>query len=123
MLLFFLIISFFIHSYLIKSLADYGGSNNVSIYYLIIIIIVSFIFLLKDLGVYAGIILCWEMTVIKDFGHAFFNKISIGNYMVHCFLWDDGLVSSGAYSLWYGSLTYGLFHILGFSPWTQIICN
>jgi hypothetical protein len=62
--------------------------------------------------------LCWEMTVIKDFGHAFLNKISITSYMADCFLWDDGLVSSGAHSLLYGGLTYGLFHVLGFSPWS-----
>jgi len=118
-LLFFLITVFFMQSYFfIKSPSDYGGSDKISICYLILIIIVSLIFLLKDLDTYAGTMLCWEMTVIKDFGHAFLNNISTAKYGLRCFLWDDGLVSSGAFSLLYGTLTYGLFHVLGFSPWT-----
>jgi len=123
MSLFFLIISFFIHSYFFKSPGDYGGSNKVSLCYLILMIIVSCIFLLKDLGVYAGIMLCWEKTVTEDFGRAFFDNISIEHYIGRCFLWDDGLVSSGARSFLYGSLTYGLLRFLGFSPWTLRISS
>ena len=122
-LLCFLIISFFIHSYFFKSPGDYGGSNKVSICYLVIIIIISFIFLLKDLGTYSGTIFCWEQAVVQDFGRAFLNNVSIINYTGKCLLWDDGLVSSGARSLFYGSLTYGLFHVLGFSPWTLRISS
>ncbi len=74
--------------------------------------------LLHDLGSYSGILLTWESPVTAGFGEAFRTGTSSLRYLARHLLWDDGLVSAGHTSLFYGVPTYALLPFAGFSPWT-----
>lgn len=74
--------------------------------------------LLHDLGGYAGSLLVWEVPVIGGFADAFTARQGVLNYVAQLFVWDEGLMSAGHTSLFYGAPAYALFHLVGFSPWT-----
>jgi hypothetical protein len=74
--------------------------------------------LFYNLGDYTGDgLTVWEATVVFDFGKAFMHGQSVLQFIGQRFLWDDGILSAGNTSLFYGAPTYALFHLLGFSTW------
>ena len=75
--------------------------------------------LFHDLGDYSGnSLLGWEATVIRYFGDEFLRGERVLHFALQRLLWDDGILSAGNTSLFYGAPTYALFCIAGFSPWT-----
>jgi 4-amino-4-deoxy-L-arabinose transferase-like glycosyltransferase len=86
---------------------------------LLIALGVGGLLLFHDLGNYSGnSLLGWEATVIRNFGDAFLWGESVLHFTLRRLLWDDGVLSAGNTSLFYGAPTYALFCIAGFSPWT-----
>jgi formylglycine-generating enzyme required for sulfatase activity len=77
----------------------------------------SVFLLFFGLSTYVEPFLSWESVVSWGFRHSYQNEVSIWSYLGRCFLWDDGLISSGDKSLIYGALTYALFHFTGFTIW------
>ena len=76
-------------------------------------------FLFYNLNGYSGdTLLTWETSVVGGFGEAYAAGKTASRYALQRFLWDDGLLSAGNTSLFYGAPTYALFLTLGFSPWT-----
>jgi hypothetical protein len=117
------------------------GSRLVSAAYLGGALLIAGVLMFHDLGGYAGSLQRWEVpvvggfpdvgpcpTVLKTtrphcsapfgFAHGFETGQSILGYAARRLIWDDGLLSGGSGSLFYGAPTYALFHALGFSPWT-----
>ena len=87
--------------------------------YLAMAVLAAGVFLLCNLGGYSGdTLLTWETAVVRWFSDAFAAGQSVMHYTLQRFLWDDGLLSAGNTSLFYGAPTYALFHAVGFSPWT-----
>ncbi len=87
--------------------------------YLATVVLVVGAFLFCNLGGYSGdTLLTWEPSVVQWFGEAFAAGQSVLQYTLQRFLWDDGLLSAGNTSLFYGAPTYALFRTVGFSPWT-----
>lgn len=79
--------------------------------------------LLPRLGDYSGVLLTWESEVTQGFAEAFRGGVRVLPYLVQHLLWDDGLVSAGHTSLFYGIPTYALFHLVGFFPWSLRIVS
>ena len=76
------------------------------------------LFVLPELGTYAGRLLIWEGEVVAGFAEAFRDRTSVLRYLGDCFLWTNGVVSEGHASLVYGGITYPLLLHAGFSTWT-----
>jgi hypothetical protein len=86
---------------------------------LLIALGVGGLLLFHDLGDYSGnSLLGWEATVIRFFGETFLRGERLLHFTLQRLLWDDGILSAGNTSLFYGAPTYALFCIAGFSPWT-----
>jgi 4-amino-4-deoxy-L-arabinose transferase-like glycosyltransferase len=99
------------------------GSARVSRRYLIAALLLAAVLLFDNLGTYAGtMMVAWEATVVEGFADAFLGGQSVATFLAQRFLWDDGLVSGGQTSLFYGAPTYALFHLAGFTPWTLRCC-
>ncbi|MFQ5667025.1 MAG: NPCBM/NEW2 domain-containing protein [Candidatus Binatia bacterium] len=100
------------------------GSVRASRVYLAAALLLSAALLLYHLGTYSGPLLIWEAPVVGGFpevggfAHVFKAGQSIASYTAQRFLWDDGVLSAGQTSLFYGAPTYALFHVAGFSAWT-----
>lgn len=73
-------------------------------------------FLLYRLGGYAGTLLIWEPSVVSGFEKGLREGVSAWRWAAGAFLWDDGLLSAGHTSLFYGAPTYGLFRAFGVGP-------
>jgi 4-amino-4-deoxy-L-arabinose transferase-like glycosyltransferase len=76
------------------------------------------LFVLPELGTYAGRLLIWEGEVVAGFAEAFRDHTSVLRYLGDCFLWTNGVVAEGHASLVYGGLTYPVLLRGGFSTWT-----
>ena len=80
--------------------------------------------LFYHLGTYSGALLTWEAPVVAGypngdgFADAYNSGQSVLDYTAQRFLWDEGLLSAGHTSLFYGAPTYALFHLIGFSAWS-----
>ena len=80
--------------------------------------------LFYHLGSYAGTLLTWEAPVVAGypnmggFADAYHHGQNVLGYAAQCFLWDEGLLSAGHTSLFYGAPTYALFNLIGFSAWS-----
>ncbi len=86
--------------------------------YLSMGLLVAGVFLFYNLNGYSGArLLVWEATVTLGFGEAFAAGQSITHFALQRLLWDDGVLSAGQTSLFYGAPTYALFRTVGFSPW------
>jgi len=87
-------------------------------FYLVVAMVLGSLLLFWRLGTYAGSLLIWEESVINGFADAFRAGRGVWAYTRERFLWDNGLLSAGDTSLFYGAPTYALFHMAGFSRWT-----
>jgi 4-amino-4-deoxy-L-arabinose transferase-like glycosyltransferase len=76
------------------------------------------LFLLPELGTYAGTLLIWECEVLNGFAEPFRDHLPVLTYLADSFLWTNGVVSEGNRSLLYGGVTYPLLVHAGFSTWT-----
>ena len=94
------------------------ASPRASLVYLIAAGVLAGVILLDNLGGYAGWLVNWESPVTNGFGDAFVTGQGVLKYTAQRFLWDNGLLSAGHTSLFYGAPTYALFHLIGFSTWT-----
>ncbi len=94
--------------------------SRASRYYLLLALVVGGSLLFLHLGTYSGdTLLGWEATVIRGFGDAFQRGESTLQFAAQRLLWDDGILSAGDTSLFYGAPTYALFKVAGFSVWTM----
>src|SRR6266540_3768004 len=102
-----------------ESTGKSGAATGVSRLYLAIASLGAGMFLFSNLSGYSGdALLPWEASVTLGFGEAFTKGLSVVHFTLQRFLWDDGILSAGNTSLFYGAPTYALFHTAGFSPWT-----
>lgn len=74
--------------------------------------------LFHDLGGYAGSVLAWESAVVTWYAQGVLAGQSVLEVTARAFLWDNGILSAGNTSLFFGAPTYALFWIAGFSTWT-----
>lgn len=86
--------------------------------YLVLAVVLASVFLFYNLGEYLGVLHTWESTVVFEFATAFHRGQSVGDFSLRSLLWDNGVLSQGNTSLFYGAPTYALFHVLGFSTCT-----
>lgn len=92
--------------------------------YLVAALLIAALLMFHGLGSFAGTLQVWEAPVVGGFpevggfARAFDTGQSVASYAAERFIWDDGLLSAGHTSLFYGAPTYALFHVLGFSAWT-----
>src|SRR6266508_1335712 len=102
-----------------ESTGKSGAATGVSRLYLAIASLGAGMFIFSNLSGYSGdALLPWEASVTLGFGEAFTKGLSVVHFTLQRFLWDDGILSAGNTSLFYGAPTYALFHTAGFSPWT-----
>jgi hypothetical protein len=117
------------------------GSRRASAVYLCAALLVAAALLLHDLAGSGRPLHRWEASVVGGypdigpcttalnatrahcsvpfgFAHPFETGQSVLRYVTGRFVWDEGILSSGNTSLFYGAPTYALFHALGFSSWT-----
>lgn len=100
------------------------ASVRIARLYLAAALLLAALLLLPGLGTYCGALQTWETTVVGGFPEtggfaaAFLSGQGILNYAAQRVVWDDGVLSAGNTSLFYGAPAYGLFHLLGFSAWT-----
>ncbi len=100
------------------------GSVRMAYRYVAATLVTVAVMLFYHLGTYAGSLLTWEAPVVAGypniggFADAYNRGQSVFAYMAQCFLWDEGLLSAGHTSLFYGAPTYALFHVIGFSSWS-----
>jgi Dolichyl-phosphate-mannose-protein mannosyltransferase len=101
-----------------------GGSVRLARRYVLATLLVVAVLLFYHLGTYAGALLNWEAPVVAGypdvggFAAAYRSGQSVLEYSAQRFLWDQGLLSAGHTSLFYGAPTYALFHLIGFSAWS-----
>lgn len=80
--------------------------------------------LLDDLGGYAGTLLAWESPVVQHgFVAAFTDNVGFWGFLKERFLWDDGVLSAGHTSLFFGPPTFLLFKWLAATPWTLRVAS
>jgi 4-amino-4-deoxy-L-arabinose transferase-like glycosyltransferase len=61
-------------------------------------------------------LMVWEATVVQGLHSAVLGGQDLLRFARERFFWDDGILSAGHTSLFYGAPTYALFEWLGFSP-------
>lgn len=98
--------------------ADDSETGSQARSYLIALLLIAGFLLFYDLGGYSGSLVAWEAPVAQGFADAYVQGQSLLAYLAQRFLWDDGILSAGHTSLFYGAPTYALFHVAGFSQWT-----
>ena len=86
--------------------------------YVVVAVVLAALILFADLGGFSGLPLTWESAVIGGFAEAADSGQSVLAYALHSFLWDNGILSAGHTSLFYGVPTYALFQVAGYSIWT-----
>lgn len=91
--------------------------------YLITALVVAALLLFERLGSYYSVLVAWEATVTDGFASAFTAGESMWDYARKRFLWDDGILSAGHTSLFYGLPTYVLMDVAGLSPLTLRLCS
>ncbi len=81
--------------------------------------VVTSVLLFDDLAGYAGTLLAWESPVVQHgFVAAFDEGIGFWRFLADRFLWDDGVLSAGHTSLFFGPPTYALFAGVSATTWT-----
>jgi hypothetical protein len=98
------------------------GSPGAARRYFAVALLVGAALLFHDLGSYYSVLVAWEATVSDGFANAFVAGQSAWAYAGDRLLWDDGLMSAGHTSLFYGAPTYALMRLAGFSPLLMRVC-
>ena len=73
------------------------------------------LFLLTDLGGYAGSLMVWEPEAMSGLVEASETDTGLREFAAQRLLWDDGVLSASHHSLLYGSGTYALWKLFGAS--------
>ena len=100
------------------------GSEHLARRYLWASLLIAAGLLFYHLGTYSGPLLNWEAPVVAGYPNsggfmlAYDAGQSVSTYAAQRLLWDEGLLSAGHTSLFYGAPTYALFHLIGFSTWS-----
>jgi len=82
------------------------------------------VLLVDDLTGYAGTLLAWESPVVQyGFAPAIEDHVALTDFVRQRFLWDDGVLSAGQTSLFYGPPTLAALRGLGIKPWTLRISS
>ncbi len=85
----------------------------------ILVVLATTVLLLDDLNDFAGTLLAWESPVAAHgMSPAFESKIGFWQFLRERLLWDDGVLSAGHTSLFFGPPTYLLFDHVTAAPWT-----
>lgn len=80
--------------------------------------------LFDDLRGYAGTLLAWESPVaLHGFAAAIDEGAGFWRFLAERFLWDDGVLSAGHTSLFFGPPTYALMRWVSATPWTLRIAS
>lgn len=93
-----------------------GRDRDAAWAYFGVALLVAAVLLFERLGTYFPILVAWEATVLDGFAEAFALGQSALTYAIRRFYWDDGILSAGNTSLFYGAPTYALLTTVGFSP-------
>jgi len=98
-----------------------GRDGRIPLIYAGTAIILAAVLLFHDLGGYSGpLVLTWESPVLTDgFAKAFNAGENPLSYTAKRLLWDDGILSAGHTSLFFGAPAYALMTTTGFSPWNM----
>ncbi len=81
-----------------------------------VLLVLAAVFLLSNLGTYAGSLLTWEPAVLDGFEEAFLSGMGVRAYAARALVWEEGLVSNGDRSALYGWPAYALLKSFGFTP-------
>jgi len=88
-------------------------------WFLLLVFAASAILLVDDLNGYAGTLLAWESPVAHHgLAPALNDGMGFERFLRERFLWDDGVLSAGHTSLFYGPPTYLLFDWIAATPAT-----
>lgn len=79
-------------------------------------LLIAVILLFDRLGTLFPILVAWEATVLDGFADGLALGQSALTYALRRFYWDDGILSGGHTSLFYGAPTYALLTQVGFTP-------
>lgn len=79
--------------------------------------------LFDDLGDYAGTLLAWESPVQSGFTTAISEGAGFAHFLFQRLLWDDGVLSAGDTSLFFGPPTYALMRWVSATPWTLRVAS
>ena len=90
--------------------------------YFVMALVTGALLLFERLGSYYTILVAWEATVADGFGDALVAGQSAWVFAKDRILWDDGILSAGHTSLFYGAPTYALMRVAGFSPLLLRVC-
>ena len=93
------------------------GLRGARVYYAAVLVL-AVLLLFYKLGTYYGVLVAWEAPVVEGFAEAVEGGQSVSTFLTRRFYWDDGVLSGGQTSLFYGAPTYALFQLAGFSPLT-----
>jgi hypothetical protein len=74
------------------------------------------LFLLFDLRGFAGSLLTWESPVSRSYAELFRAGEGVATFALGRLRWDDGVLSAGQTSLFYGAPTYAILTWFGFNP-------
>jgi 4-amino-4-deoxy-L-arabinose transferase-like glycosyltransferase len=81
------------------------------------------VLLFDDLRGYAGTLLAWESPVSQGFAAALDGGAGFWRFLGERFLWDDGVLSAGHTSLFFGPPTYALMRWAAATPWTLRVAS
>ncbi len=71
---------------------------------------------LFELGTYVPVLLAWEPSVVQGFEDAWRSGTTSLGFLARTLRWEDGLVSAGYTSFFYGPPTYALLTNVGWTP-------
>lgn len=83
----------------------------------LLVVAMSAVLLFDDLNDYAGTLIGWESPVVQNgFAPVFADNLGFDRFLGERFLWDDGVLSAGHTSLFFGPPAYLLLERLGAQP-------
>jgi hypothetical protein len=98
---------------------DEPGAGRGLRWFLLLVVAASAVLLIDDLNGYAGTLLAWEGPVSQQgFVPAINDGIGFERFLRERLLWDDGVLSAGHTSLFYGPPTFLLFDWIAAIPAT-----
>lgn len=96
-----------------------GSQNRLWLAFLAVGFILMATLLFDDLNDYAGALLAWESPVVQHgLTGAMEQDIGLGRFTADRFLWDNGVLSAGDTSLYFGPPALAALRHLGTTPWS-----